>query len=548
LLQHDTGQAPLTLSRAELLGDLERNPQTQFLIIGGGIHGAACARLAARNGYSCVLAERGDYAGETSSRSSKMLHGGLRYLELLDFAQVAEGIRAREDLFRTAPHLCLPEPFLIPLPHGDRWFRWKLALGLTLYDQMGAPPERRHRFLSREDVAKTGYRFGASALDGAFLYTDGLTDDARLTLESVLQARQYGARCLNYLEVMNIRRVGGRIAVLCRDRLDGVEIEISAERVINCAGPWAACLLPGGSEPPTGEVRFSAGAHLLFDRPWSGPSLFLPMPGKSRYYFVWPHPGGTLVGTTEREVSTAAFDPLPTAGEIEEVLARLASDLPHAELDRTSLYYAFSGIRTLPVRGQGKGTARLSRRHRWIASEGVWTLLGGKLTTANLTAWEGFRLAIRGMETTRPLKSLEGAPYPGAGDPEALCSTRDALVREGLDESRAALLVRRLGVRARFLLADPCRLEPLTPQLMRGEVELALREEQAVTLEDILRRRTGIEYLPGALLPALAAVTPLLAALRGSPDVGEEARTYQERWIHLQKVLEGAEVSTPTDE
>ena len=544
MLQRDTGPNLMTLSRAELFADLQSVPHTQFLIIGGGVHGAACARLAARNGYSCVLAERGDYAGETSSRSSKMLHGGLRYLELLDFAQVAEGIRAREDLFRTAPHLCLPESFLIPLPHSARWFRWKLALGLTLYDQMGAPKERRHRFVSREEVTATGYRFGAAELDGAFLYTDGLTDDARLTLESVLDARHYGARCLNYLEVINIRRVGAQFAVLCRNRLDGAEIEISAERVINCAGPWATDLLPDGPELSTEAVRFSAGVHLLFDCLWSGPSLFLPMPGKSRYYFVWPHAGGTLVGTTERELPAAEFDPLPTAGEVDEVLARLACDLPRAKLDRSSLFYAYSGIRTLPVRGQGKGTARLSRRHRWIESQGVWTLLGGKLTTANATAWEGFQRAAQGVEGKRPLKSLEGAPYPGAGEAEALNRLREALIREGLDTTQAALLTRRLGVRARFLLAVPSRLEPLTPHLTRGEVELALREEQAVTLEDILRRRTGIEFLPGALLPALEAIIPLLAAEQGSQEVAEEAQNYRERWKHQQQVLARVDAST----
>jgi len=539
--QHPIGPDPLRISRAELLDDIQRHPHTTFLIIGGGIHGAAFARLAARNRFSCVLVERGDYAGQTSSRSSKMLHGGLRYLELLDFAQVAEGIQAREDLFRTAPHLCRPEPFLIPLPRGDRLFRWKLAVGLTLYDRMGAPAERRHRFLSTQEAAKTGYRFGSADLDGAFLYTDGLTDDARLTLESVLQARQYGARCLNYLEVTSVRRSNGRFAVQCRDRLGTADVEVVADRVINCAGPWATNLLPAGSKPLVDGARFSAGVHLLFDRPWLGPSLFLPMPGKSRYYFVWPHPGGALVGTTEREVPDAVFDPLPDTAEIDEILTRISGDLPGAGLDRTSLYSAYAGIRTLPIRGHRTGTARLSRRHRWIGSDGFYTLIGGKLTTANATAWEGFQMATRGLVSDRTLRSLEGVMYPGGGDPETRCAIQQALVREGLSEARSARLVGRLGVRARFLLEDTRHLESLTPQLTRGEVELALAEEQAETLEDILRRRTGVEYLPGALLPAVEAVTPLLSTRQGSHAPDAEAHTYRKQWIRLQRVLAGTD-------
>src|SRR5579871_2947487 len=349
----------LGMTREEILSGISQQPHTQLMIIGGGIQGAALARVAALNGFACTLVERGDYASGTSSRSSKLLHGGLRYLGQFDFRQVFEGIQAREDLFLTAPHLCHPATFLIPVRRGDFWFQRKIGLGLWLYDRMALHPPRKHAYLEGASLAELGQPTLSDRFQGAFAYTDGLTDDSRLTLESILHARMLGARCLNYLEVVSIARSGNRFAVRCRDHIGDQELDLEADLVVNCAGPWAPCIPQEGMQDLKGALRYSAGSHLLFDRPWTDPALFLPMEEPNRGYFVCPHPGGTLVGTTERDVERAEFDPLPTPGEVEEILARLARDLPGSGLDRRSLYYGFAGVRSLPVRGKQVSTARL---------------------------------------------------------------------------------------------------------------------------------------------------------------------------------------------
>lgn len=535
-------ESPLTRTREEILDDLRRNPHATFCVIGGGVHGAAFARIAARNGLTCVLVERSDYASGTSSRSSKMLHGGLRYLESLDFQQVYEGIQAREDLYATARHLCRPTPFLIPVPRGDWKFRLKLGLGMRLYDAMGTPVSRRHRYLSRRDLRYTGFHAGRDDLDGCYEYSDGLVeDDGRLVLESILDARTHGARCLNYLEAVTVSKAGNRFRIGCRDRLGGGELELTADRIINCAGPWVPCLAASSMDSLASRLRYSAGVHLLFDRPWPDPCLFLPMSERGRYYFVWPFANGcaTMVGTTERQVEKAEYDPLPTPQEVEEILARLERDLPEAGLNRQTLYYGFSGVRTLALRGQAQGTARLSRKHLWTWTDGVLNLLGGKLTTANWTAWEGFRLAVQSLGLRGDWQNLTGQPYPGSGTLVELAELKAQLTARGLPPEQASRLVTRSGMRARPLLDDETLLTPVAPGLTQGQIELALREEQAATLEDLLRRRAGLEYLPDGVQNALEAIQPFLARARGSVALAEERAAYCQRLEKLKCILRG---------
>lgn len=263
-----------------------------------------------------------------------MAHGGLRYLEMLDFRQVFEGIRAREELFSAAPHLVRPERFLIPVPKGAYGFRAKLAVGLHLYDLMVRQRDRKHRWISRNELAFEGFSRDRTDLMGCFQYTDGLMNDVRLVLENLIAARRAGARAINYVEVEELRSDASGCTVAARDALTHHQFELRAHLVINCAGPWVG-EIRGARSSTTSPVRYSRGAHIVFSRKWIDPSLFLPMPGKARYYFVWPHPGGTMVGTTEREVDTAELDPLPSGDELDEIFDRLERDLPGSGLDRS---------------------------------------------------------------------------------------------------------------------------------------------------------------------------------------------------------------------
>jgi glycerol-3-phosphate dehydrogenase len=519
---------------------LTTNPHTKILIIGGGIHGAALARIAALNGTDCLLLEKQDYASGTSSRSSKMAHGGLRYLETFDFQQVFEGIKAREQLFDEARHICKPDRFLIPVQKNDWWFRVKLGIGLYLYDLMVTMKERRHGWINRKDLTFDGFHSGRTDLMGCYSYCDGIFNDARLVVETVVHARELGARCFNYIGVESVKKLSsGKFEVTAKDEITGDAYTLTADLVVNCTGPWAPFIGHEESKPLAKQLRYSAGIHLIFNRPWNQPSLFLPMEQKNRYYFVWPHPGGTMVGTTEREVTGVPLEQFPVESEIQEVLQRVTKDLPDAGLNQESLHYAFAGVRTLPLRDENaQGTATLSRKHIWKNQAGVLTLLGGKWTTSSWTSFEGYKEAMKmlGLDASNA-KSLTGVKFPGWATDQEQTDLRNALIKKGVSESTAGRIVRRLGSRAKYLLENDSRTELLTPNLLRGEVELAIKDEQAMTVEDILRRRTEIEYMNGSGIDEVAKVQEVLSNFTSASHAKSSADGYVERIRKIFKLI-----------
>jgi len=524
--------------RAEIRNRIGTKSDFDVVVIGGGVHGAAFARLAAFNGLSTVLFERGDYAGETSSRSSKMVHGGLRYLELFDFAQVMEGVKAREDLFEIAPHLAYPVPFLIPVPRGAWFDQVKFRLGLTVYDRFLPKGVSGHRFRSIESLADSPWR-GRSDLAGAFEYRDGVMDDARLVIEMIVSARQEGAECLNYCSVERVGSLeSGEVRVFCKDRIGGTSFDVKAGLVVNCAGPWVGQVgRQGVATSPLGQaLKFSRGVHILFDTPWNHPALFLPLKGRGRYYFVWPHAGGTLVGTTERETSTAEFSPEPHRDELKEIFERLAHDLPDVGLDPTRAYHAFAGVRALPLRQGAEHTSKLSRRHIWTYSGGMLTLLGGKYTTALWTAEDGLRTAVKLAAAKVTVGSLKGKRLPGASG-VAPGEAREIFTGQDIPESLITGALRRFGARVRFLPEFERWSEILGGVILRGEVELALHSEQVEALDDLMWRRLGLELQPGHGLAALDAIVAILKERRPGRDFDAEATRYRERIARIGDLL-----------
>lgn len=532
---------PTTLpwSRDQNFESLSTSPHAQMVIVGGGIHGAMLARLAALNGISCILIERGDYASGTSSRSSKMAHGGLRYLENFDFTQVFEGIKSREELFNVAPHICKPNRFLIPVKKGDWWFRLKLGAGLFLYDLMVTKKERKHSWHPIHSLHYEGFSAKRTDLMGCFSYCDGIMNDARLVLENIIHARDIGARCFNYTESVKIERgQDTRYRIIARDVLTAQEYTLTADIVVNCAGPWAPAIGHRGSEHLKMQLRYSAGIHLIFNKPWNQPALFLPLPGRSRYYFVWPHPGGTMVGTTERMVTDLPFEQFPTEIEIEEVLDRIKKDLPDAGLNRETLHYTFAGVRTLPLRGQTEGTATLSRKHIWHEQENVLTLLGGKLTTAAWTSFEGCKLAAKLLGMNTSIQSLSGIQYPGYANDLELSTMHTLLTARGVPNDTATRIVHRLGARTKYLLEKDERCEQISPRLLKGEISLGCEMEQAVTIEDLLRRRTELEYLPGSGLAELEDISKVLVTSGFEKStIQEQALQYRKRVLQLYQLM-----------
>lgn len=508
-----------------------------IIIVGGGIHGACVAKLAAKAGFRTLLLEARDYASGTSSRSSKMVHGGLRYLEMLDFKQVFEGIKAREELFEACPNLVRPERFLIPIARRDTFFRYKLGCGLFLYDLMVRNRQRSHRWIPRGMLAFNHFHSGRADLQGCYQYTDGLMSDARLVFEMIVSAQQHGAVALNYAVVEKLeRQSNGKLSVTWRDGLSDELRESTGSVVINCAGPWATAVRERSDTTPPIGIRYSRGTHLVFSVPWKDPSLFLPLAERGRYYFVWPHAAGTLVGTTEREVSESERDPQPSADEVDEILARLQKDLPNAGLNRSTLHYGFAGVRTLPIRSSRRGVSRLSRKHIWSVSRGVITLLGGKYTTFAWTSGEGLKLAMRelGKKAVVP-SALDDLPSVSPGGVNALREEfATAYGKMGPAVERA---LTRFGGMCRRYRDRVDAWGEISPGVLRLEALHAVEVEHAETVEDVLRRRLELEFSPSHGVEALDHICAILACSKSADMLREQRRQWMMRLQALHNSL-----------
>lgn len=529
-----------SVSRGAVLNALRAVDVFDIVVVGGGIHGAAVARFAAASGLKVALLERDDYASATSSRSSKMAHGGLRYLELFDFEQVLEGIKAREEMFEYLSNLVRPAQFLIPVPKGKWFFKLKLGIGLRIYDLLVRKRERRHRWIPREALNFPGFHKDRRDLMGCFLYTDGIMSDSRLVIDTIIAARRAGAICLNYCEVTSVTRdQAAEISVVrATDSKTQAELSVRARLVINCAGPWASSLAERlGAEAKSS--RFSRGSHIVFSKPWTGPSLFLPLEGKARYYFVWPHPAGTLVGTTEREVSVLELDPTPSTDEIDEILSRLAKDIPDAGLTRETACYAFAGVRTLPVRSSTTRSAEISRKHIWDHSNGVLTLLGGKYTTASWTAIEGvcqaadllgYPLSKSNLRSRADLKELPSSH----SNEEGLAWNRTLESQRVAREDRERLM-RRYGKRLSESYLDLVTGEE--ERIIALETAIALDTEQVETLEDLMRRRLELEYIEGHGERFLSVIREVFTSLRPDIPFDQQAAEYRQRMKRIDALL-----------
>jgi len=457
----------------------------------------------------------------------------------MDFLQVWEGIKAREEMFEHISYLVQPARFLIPVPARAWIFRLKVALGLFVYDLMVKKKTRRHRWIPRKELSFSGFHSGREDLMGCFVYTDGIMSDARLVIDNIIAARRYGASCLNYCETTTMERLGdGTSLVTLRDTLTDKQLKVRTRLVVNCTGPWASTIAQSlGAEPC--PLTFSRGSHIIFNKPWTGPSLFLPMPGRARYYFVWPHPAGTMVGTTEREVSHVELDPLPARDEIEEILGRLARDIPDAGLDRSTACYAFAGIRTLPIRGKVGHSAILSRKHIWTHMNGVLTLLGGKYTTASWTALEGVkeaanllghRLSKQAISNRADLRCL-----PGSASDDEITVMYETLSSRGVSRLAQERLVGRYGRRLSENYLDLVGVS--AEDLIELETRIALDTEQVENLEDLMRRRLELEYTEGHGVQYLPILKRIFAEMRPDVDFTAQSRAYIERLSRIDRLL-----------
>lgn len=482
-----------------------------ILVIGGGITGACAARDAARRGLSTVIVEKNDWAFGTSSRSSKLVHGGLRYLELFDFKLVFEACRERRRLLLNAPHVVWPQSFIFPVYKGDKNPLFMIAVGLWLYDILALFRNvQSHQLHGSKRILEVEPELDRERLKGGGQFYDCATDDARLTLSHVQSAHLEGACCLSYVRVVDfLRRQGMVCGVRARDEVGGGEFDIEARVVLNCTGPWTdfICRLDDPEAAP--KLRPTKGSHVVV--PWKRVKVYNAMPILSprdqRMLFVIPWRNFAIIGTTDTDYEGDYDTVHASRDDVDYILEAANRALPSARLDYDDVLSTYAGLRPLVLEGGGKDVkeSQVSREHSIYESHsGLISIAGGKLTTARSMAEELVDLAVHRLAERHGLSGVpkcttKNAPVFGKGGvdfPKRL----ERLAKEVRLDDEVIAKLQLLGtgaIRVLSMLAeDPSLARRLGDGLpyIEAEVVYSAREEMVVSLSDFMVRRSFIFY------------------------------------------------------
>ncbi|MBI3976824.1 MAG: glycerol-3-phosphate dehydrogenase/oxidase [Chloroflexi bacterium] len=506
-------------------------------VVGGGIIGAGIARDAAMRGLWVALVEMGDFGHGTSAASTRLIHGGLRYLEMLDFGLVRQDLQEREILLRIAPHLVRPLPFLIPIYRRGAAYRLKLRIGMVLYDLLSYDRSLPgHRWLSAREALALEPILPADGLEGAFLYYDAqVAFVERLCLENVLSAQEHGACAANYARAEGYLRQDGAIAGLeVADVLTGETARVRARAVVNATGPWldeTLALLPGSRRP---LLRRTKGIHLVTPIA-TRHALVLFAQSDGRLFFVVPWNGLSLVGTTDTDFDGDPDGAAATVEDVHYLVEETRRALPDGPWDE--VYATMAGVRAL-VRVEGVRESAVSRKHTLVdhaergGPVGLISVAGGKITAYRDIAREAVDRVCRRLGEARPPAPTDREPLPGArfADPAA-CAQEVTRVGAGigLDEGQCRALAEIYGSRAMDVLAlaaqEPRLARPINagaPDIM-AQVHHAVAAEMALTAEDFLLRRSRLGFSPGQGVESLGAVAAEMAQLLGWDEARRRA-------------------------
>ncbi len=516
-----------------------------LLVIGGGITGCGIARDAAMRGIRTALVDKGDFGSGTSSHTSRLIHGGLRYLETGEWRLVLQASRERRILLGIAPHLVRRRSFVFPVYSGGRVPRWKLAAGLWLYDLLALFRNvRAHRRLSKREVLKAEPGLRPQGLKGGARYFDAQCDDARLVLANARSAHYHGALVANYVEATEFLTAGGRICgVRAVDRMTGREFTIRALVVVNATGPWSDRLRPASGER---LLRPTKGAHVVVrrDRLGNREAVVITSPIDGRVMFILPWGELSYIGTTDTDCEESPDEVRATAADVVYLLRSANAYYPAARLSLEDVLSTWAGLRPL-LRSDGqRNPSQVSREHKVVEHpDGLITVVGGKLTTYRLMAAEAVDLV------TRRLHQLDGRPIPKRPpthrEPLPGGEARDlgVIAREieelGFPPRLAAYLVERYGTEAmavvRLARADKTLNRPIAeahPAIL-AELLHAIQREMALTLCDLLIRRTHVFYETG---DHAVAAAPAVVDLAGEALGWDAPRKAAELAAYLQQV------------
>jgi glycerol-3-phosphate dehydrogenase len=514
--------------------------QFDVVVIGGGVVGVGTALDAATRGLRVALVEARDLASGTSSRSSKLFHGGLRYLEQLEFGLVREALRERElMLTRLAPHLVKPVSFLYPLTHRI-WERPYTAAGLLMYDTMGGArsvPGQKH--LSRAGALRMFPALKRSALIGGIRYFDAQSDDARHTLTVGRTAAHYGAVVRTSTQVTGFVKEADRISgVRVRDVEDGRETEVMAGVVINCTGVWTDELQQMSGSRGRFRVKASKGVHIVVPRDRIVAESGLILRTEKSVLFVIPWRNHWIVGTTDTDWELDLAHPAATRNDIDYILDHVNSVLA-TPLQHEDIQGVYAGLRPL-LAGESEDTSKLSREHAVArVAPGLIAIAGGKYTTYRVMASDAVDAAGADLSGRLQPSITDKVPLLGADGYHALVNQADQLgARYGLHPYRIRHLLDRYGSLIHEVLGcadgDPELLKPLAlaPDYLQVEVIYGATHEGALHLEDMLTRRTriSIEY-PHRGVDCAVQVAELMSRVLGweQARIDREVETYSAR-------------------
>ncbi|HEX6292441.1 MAG TPA: glycerol-3-phosphate dehydrogenase/oxidase [Herpetosiphonaceae bacterium] len=528
------------------------------IVIGGGINGAGIARDAALRGLRTLVVERGDWGGGTTSWSTRLIHGGLRYLEYAEIPLVRESLREREILLRIAPHLVEPLAFVLPVYAGNnfhaipilRGLRYSLPdmyLAMLGYDILSFDKSLpRYKLYSSARLREVEPGLSPSGLRGGAIYYDGqVTYPERLCLESVLDAVAHGAVALNYVAAGELQHSDGQVrGVELHDTLCGTSVTARGSTIINCAGPWVDQALGELGVTTKRQIGGTKGSHIIV-RPFPGAprrALYIAARDDRRQFFIVPWQGLYLIGTTDTHFEGDLGEVRATADEVAYLLRSTNHTIPDANLSADDVLYTYSGVRPLPYVHAGEAGG-ITRRHilydhgRHDGVYGLFSIIGGKITTYRSLAEHAVDAVCRRLGV-RVRSRTATTPLPGAAwdNPEAIVRAhgRNLEQRYGLDTATIEQLAQIYGSQSATLLAltdeqpELRRRLPTEQPLIGAQLVYAIQHEQARSLTDVLFRRTMSAYRAGRGLEIADAAAAILGSRFGwsAERIDQEVKQY----------------------
>lgn len=543
-------------SREDILNTLQ-SEHFDLVIIGGGITGAGIALDAASRGLKTALVEKGDFASGTSSRSTKLIHGGLRYLKQLQFHIVAETGRERKIVHRLAPHLVVPEKMILPVMKGAPEGKWMISFGLWLYDMLaGVKGNDRKKMLNRKQTLEKEPLLESDRLKGSGYYAEYMTDDARLTIEVIKTAVRHGANCINYVAATDFlyqnRKVSG---ISCKDQITGKEFEIRGEFVVNATGPWVDDLREKNGSLSGKHLFITKGIHLVFarNRLPVNHALYFEIPD-GRMIFLIPRGDITYVGTTDTPYQGNKDHVNADADDREYLLNALKYLFPDLNITASDILSSWAGLRPL-IWEEGKSASEISRKDEvFISPSGLISMAGGKLTGYRKMAIKVLNRIVRNLKKTgekhigRPQTKNIPLTQERFSDFAEVVEYKKQLIERlgasGLDEYYADHLTLIYGKQTDQILNRMEALKDSDPEkrLFLAELEFCIEQEMVVKPLDFIERRSSRLYF---MINTVKKYYPDLLERFRSVFNWDEETLHKEKQIVESRIREVSETNPP---